>query len=44
MLQGEHITVRYGNFTVVDDLSFHLEEGRMADAGRPERRRKIHSD
>ena len=27
MLQGEHITVRYGSFTVVDDLSFHLKEG-----------------
>ena len=27
MLQGEHITVRYGSFTVVDDLSFRLEEG-----------------
>ena len=27
MLQGEHITVRYGSFTVVEDLSFHLEEG-----------------
>ena len=27
MLQGENITVRYGSFTVVDDLSFHLKEG-----------------
>ena len=27
MLQGEHITVRYGSCTVVDDLSFHLGEG-----------------
>ena len=27
MLQGEHITVRYGSFTVVDDLSFRLKEG-----------------
>ena len=27
MLQGEHITVRYGSFTVVDDLSCRLEEG-----------------
>ena len=27
MLQGEHITVRYGSFTVVDDLSFRLQEG-----------------
>lgn len=27
MLQGEHITVRYGNSAVVDDLSFHLGEG-----------------
>ena len=27
MLQGEHITVRYGSFTVVEALSFHLEEG-----------------
>ena len=27
MLQGEHITVRYGSFTVVEDLSFHLKEG-----------------
>ena len=27
MLQGEHITVRYGSFTVVNDLSFHLKEG-----------------
>lgn len=26
MLQGEHITVRYGSFTVVDNLSFRLEE------------------
>ena len=28
MLQGDHITVRYGDHTVVDDLSFHLPEGR----------------
>jgi len=27
MLTGEHITVRYGSRTVVDDLSFRLEEG-----------------
>ena len=27
MLQGDHITVRYGEQTVVDDLSFHLREG-----------------
>ena len=27
MLQGDHITVRYGDQTVVDDLSFHLREG-----------------
>ena len=27
MLQGNHITVRYGSFTVVDDLSFRLQEG-----------------
>ncbi len=27
MLTGEHITVRYGNSTVVDDLSFRLDEG-----------------
>ena len=27
MLQGEHITVRYGSFTVVDDLTFRLGEG-----------------
>ena len=27
MLQGEHITVRYGNCTVVDDFSFRLGEG-----------------
>jgi iron complex transport system ATP-binding protein len=27
MLTGEHITVRYGSSTVVDDLSFRLEEG-----------------
>ena len=27
MLQGDHITVRYGNMAVVDDLSFSLEEG-----------------
>ena len=27
MLQGEYITVRYGSFTVVEDLSFRLEEG-----------------
>ena len=28
MLQGNHITVRYGSHAVVDDLSFTLEEGR----------------
>ena len=27
MLTGSHITVQYGGFTAVDDLSFHLEEG-----------------
>ncbi len=27
MLQGKHLTVRYGSHTVVDDLSFRLEEG-----------------
>ena len=27
MLRAEHVTVRYGSFTVVDDLSFHLKEG-----------------
>ncbi len=27
MLTGNHITVRYGGFTAVDDLSFRLEEG-----------------
>ena len=27
MLQGEHITVRYGSSAVVDDLSFRLGEG-----------------
>ena len=27
MLTGEHITVRYGNSAVVDDLSFRLDEG-----------------
>ena len=27
MLQGDHITVRYGSMAVVDDLSFRLEEG-----------------
>lgn len=27
MLKAEHISVRYGDFTVVDDLSFHLKEG-----------------
>ena len=27
MLTGTHITVRYGDFTAVDDLSFRLEEG-----------------
>ena len=27
MLQGDHITVRYGDSTVVGDLSFRLEEG-----------------
>ena len=27
MLTGDHITVRYGNFTAVDDLSFQLHEG-----------------
>ena len=27
MLQGDHISVRYGEHTVVDDVSFHLEDG-----------------
>ena len=27
MLTGDHITVRYGNFMAVDDLSFQLHEG-----------------
>ena len=27
MLTGNHITVRYGEHTVVDELSFHLREG-----------------
>ena len=27
MLHAEHITVRYGERTVVEDLSFHLREG-----------------
>ena len=27
MLTGNHVTVRYGDHTVVDDLSFHLREG-----------------
>ncbi|MBR4358995.1 MAG: ABC transporter ATP-binding protein [Clostridia bacterium] len=27
MLQGNHITVRYGRFAAVNDLSFRLEEG-----------------
>ena len=27
MLTGNHITVRFGDFTAVDDLSFHLEAG-----------------
>ena len=27
MLRGNHITVRYGSFAVIEDLSFHLEEG-----------------
>ena len=27
MLSGEHITVRYGNSVIVDDLSFRLNEG-----------------
>lgn len=27
MLTGNHITVRYGDFTAVDDLSFDLKEG-----------------
>ncbi|MBE5787721.1 MAG: ABC transporter ATP-binding protein [Clostridiales bacterium] len=27
MLKGKNITVRYGNYTVVDDLSFELQEG-----------------
>ena len=27
MLRGEHITVRYGSFAAVDDLSFRLGEG-----------------
>jgi len=27
MLRGNHVTVRYGDFTAVEDLSFHLREG-----------------
>jgi len=27
MLKGNHITVRYGEHTVVDDLNFELHEG-----------------
>lgn len=27
MLSGNHITVRYGSFAAVDDLTFHLREG-----------------
>ena len=27
MLTGNHITVRYGEFTAVDDVSFSLREG-----------------
>ncbi len=27
MLTGKHVTVRYGDFAAVDDLSFRLEEG-----------------
>lgn len=27
MLSGKHVTVRYGDFTAVNDLSFHLEPG-----------------
>ena len=27
MLQGKNITVRYGSFAAVDELSFHLKEG-----------------
>ena len=27
MLRGEHVTVRYGDHTVVDDVSFQLQEG-----------------
>ncbi len=27
MLKAEHLTVRYGGQTIVDDLSFHLKEG-----------------
>lgn len=27
MLKGNHITVRYGDFMAVNDLSFHLQEG-----------------
>lgn len=27
MLQGDHISVRYGEHTVVDDVFFHLEDG-----------------
>lgn len=27
MLKAEHVTVRYGEHTIVDDLSFHLKEG-----------------
>ena len=28
MLKADHVSVRYGSFTAVDDLSFELEEGR----------------
>ena len=27
MLKAEHVCVKYGDLTIVDDLSFHLEEG-----------------
>lgn len=29
MIQVEHLTKRYGDFTAVDDISFTLENGRI---------------
>ena len=38
MLKGNHITVRYGEHTVVDDVSFTLEEGQWLMLVGPDRK------